>query len=67
MADINDLRRAYARVRNEAIGMGDTIEDFDACVITQVMELTQVQSVGPKDYVHFANLRRDRFWSRKAK
>jgi hypothetical protein len=26
------------------------------------MELAQVQTVGPKDYVHFANLRRDRFW-----
>ena len=37
--------------------MGDTQEKFDASVITQVMELAQVQSVGPKDYVHFANFR----------
>ena len=51
------LRRRYAEVRNEAIRMGDTKEKFDASVITHVMELAQVQSVGPKDYVHFANLR----------
>lgn len=61
------LRRRYAEIRNAAIGMGDTMEDFDASVITQVMELAQVHSVGPKDYVHFANLRRDRFWSSKVK
>ena len=61
------LRRRYAELRNAAIRMGDTQEKFDASVITQVMELAQVQPVGPKDYVHFANLRRDRFWSGQVK
>ena len=61
------LRRRYAEARNEAIRMGDSKDDFDAGVITQVLELAQVQPVGPKDYVHFANLRRDRFCSRKVK
>lgn len=61
------LRQRYAELRQDSIRMGDTKEKFDAIVITQVMELAQVQSVGPKDYVHFANLRRDRFWSGKVK
>ena len=51
------LRQRYAELRDESIKLGDSKEKFDASVITQVMELAQVQSVGPKDYVHFANLR----------
>jgi len=65
--EVNQLRRRYAELRDEAVKLGDSKEKFDASVITQVMELAQVQSVGPRDYVHFANLRRDRFWSRKVK
>lgn len=55
--EVNQLRRRYAELRDESIKLGDSKEKFDASVITQVMELAQVQSVGPKDYVHFANLR----------
>ena len=66
-SEVNQLRRRYAELRGAAIKLGDTKGKFDASVITQVMELAQVQSVGPKDYVHFANLRRDRFWARKVK
>ena len=65
--EVNQLRRRYAELRDESIKLGDSKEKFDASVITQVMELAQVQSVGPKDYVRFANLRRDRFWARKVK
>jgi len=65
--EVNQLRRRYAELRDQAVKLGDSKKKFDASVITQVMELAQVQSVGPKDYVHFANLRRDRFWSRKVK
>ena len=52
------LRRRYAELRQESIRMGDTKDDFDAFVITHVMELAQVYPVGPNDYVHYANLRK---------
>ena len=49
-----ELRRKYAALRNEAIHWGDKADDFTAYTITQVMERSQVQTTGPKDYVEFA-------------
>jgi len=49
-----ELRRQYAALRNEAIRWGDKADDFTAYTITQVMERSQVQATGPKDYVEFA-------------
>jgi hypothetical protein len=60
-----ELRRKYADLRNEAVRWGDKADDFTAYTITQVMERSQVQTTGPKDYVEFAFHRVNRLRGRR--